>query len=98
VLFRSEGAEEKYGQAFTDWRADPFGSPVPGMEPLADALERVRPATADVIERHEHPVIVGHQGILRVVLVALGELEPDAYFSKRLQEAEPVVVEAPSIA
>lgn len=92
------GASARFGAAFDAWRADPFGAPVPGMEPLADALERARAGTAAALETHEHPVIVGHQGILRVVLVALGELAPGDYFTKRLDEAEPLVVRAPAIA
>jgi probable phosphoglycerate mutase len=91
-------ASARFGAAFDDWRADPFGSPVPGMEPLAEALQRARAATADALAACERPVIVGHQGILRIVLVALGELEPDAYFSLRLHEADPVVVQAPAVA
>lgn len=92
-----EGARAKFGAAFSDWRADPFGSPVPGMEPLPDALTRARAATADALAAYEHPVLVGHQGILRIVLVALGEIEPGEYFQTRLHEAEPVVVEAPAL-
>jgi broad specificity phosphatase PhoE len=92
-----EGARATYGQPFTDWRADPFGSPVPGMEPLPAALERASAATADALEACEHPVLVAHQGILRIVLIALGELAPDDYFSLRLHEAEPIVVTAPAI-
>ena len=92
-----EDARAKYGQPFSAWRADPFGSPVPGMEPLGDALERASAATADALEACEHPVLVAHQGILRIVLIALGELEPDDYFSLRLHEAEPIVVAAPAI-
>jgi probable phosphoglycerate mutase len=91
------GARATYGQAFEDWRADPFGSPVPGMEPLAAALERARAATADALEACAHPVLVGHQGILRIVLIALGELAPGDYFSRRLHEAEPVVIEGPAV-
>jgi broad specificity phosphatase PhoE len=92
-----EGARATFGQAFDDWRADPFGSPVTGMEPLADALQRARAATADAIAASEHSVLVGHQGILRIVLIALGELAPGDYFSQRLREAEPVVIAAPAI-
>jgi probable phosphoglycerate mutase len=92
------GAREKFGAPFDAWRADPFGAPVPGMVPLADALERARAGTADALQAHEHPVIVGHQGILRIVLVALGEIAPGGYFNTRLHEAEPIVVPAPSIA
>ncbi len=92
------GALEKFGAAFAAWREDPFGAPVPGMEPLTDALERAREGTADALAAHEHPVIVGHQGILRIVLVALGELAPGNYFQKRLTEAEPIVVRDPAIA
>jgi probable phosphoglycerate mutase len=92
------GASARFGQAFDGWRADPFGSPVPGMEPLPAALVRARAATADALAACERPVIVGHQGILRIVLVALGELAPEDYFSRRLHEADPVVIEAPSVA
>ena len=90
-------ASARLGQVFDDWRADPFGSPVPGMEPLGDALARARAATADAIDRHDMPVIVGHQGILRIVLIALGELAPEDYFTLRLHEAQPLLVEAPKI-
>lgn len=92
-----EGAQARFGAAFGDWRADPFGSPVPGMEPLPDALRRARAATAEALDGHEHPVIVGHQGILRIVLVALGQIEPGDYFRTRLPEADPLVVEAPAV-
>lgn len=91
------GARARFGQAFEDWRADPFGAPVPGMEPLADALQRARAATADALATAEHPLLVGHQGILRVVLIALGELAPQDYFACRLHEAEPVVVAQPRV-
>ena len=92
-----EGARAKYGRAFEDWRADPFGSPVPGMEPLPAALERASSATAEALAACEHPVLVGHQGILRIVLVALGELAPEDYFTRRLSEAEPIVVTGPAV-
>ena len=91
-------ASARFGAAFDGWRADPFGSPVPGMEPLADALARAGAATAEAIAACERPVIVGHQGILRIVLIALGELAPEEYFSLRLHEADPVVVQAPAVA
>jgi broad specificity phosphatase PhoE len=91
------GALALLGQAFEDWRADPFGAPVAGMEPLSAALARARDATAAALAAGERPVIVGHQGILRIVLIALGELAPREYFSRRLHEAEPVLVQAPAI-
>lgn len=93
-----DGARARFGQDFESWRADPFGAPVPGMEPLPDALARAQAATADALAAYDHPVIVGHQGILRVVLVALGEIAPGDYFHTRLDEARPVVVERPTIA
>jgi broad specificity phosphatase PhoE len=92
------GARELVGQAFEDWRADPFGAPVPGMESLPDALQRARPATADALAAAQRPAIVGHQGILRIVLIALGELAPEDYFTLRLHEARPLLVEDPAIA
>lgn len=95
-LDRTE-AREQIGAAFEAWREDPFGAPVPGMEALADALTRARAATAEALAAHEHPVIVGHQGILRIVLVALGEMAPEDYFGRRLREADPLVVENPAV-
>lgn len=92
-----DGARARLGAAFEDWRADPFGAPVAGMEPLGDALKRAREATADVLAAHAHPVVVGHQGILRIVLVALGEIAPQDYFGTRLYEAQPVVIEQPAV-
>ena len=91
------GAGALVGQPFEDWRADPFGSPVPGMEPLADALDRARAATADALAAAGRPVIVGHQGILRIVLIALGELAPEDYFTRRLHEADAILVEGPAV-
>ena len=95
--FDRETALDAFGQAFADWRADPFGSPVAGMEPLPQALRRASAATAEALEAREHPVLVAHQGILRIVLIALGELAPEDYFSQRLKEAEPVVIAAPAV-
>jgi probable phosphoglycerate mutase len=92
-----EGAREQVGAPFDAWRADPFGAPVPGMEPLADALERAHAAVADALTAHDHPVIVGHQGILRIVLVALGQMQPEDYFGTRLHEADPLAVADPSV-
>jgi probable phosphoglycerate mutase len=93
-----KGASAAIGKPFDDWRADPFGAPVADMEPLADALERARAATADALAAATAPVIVGHQGILRIVLIALGELAPEDYFSRRLHEADPIRIDSPSIA
>ena len=90
-------AKERFGAPFSAWREDPFGSPLPGMEPLDDALARARDATSDAVAAFEHPVLVGHQGILRLVLVALGRIEPDDYFKTRLSEADPLEVDAPAI-
>jgi probable phosphoglycerate mutase len=92
-----DGARAALGQAYEGWRADPFGAPVPGMEPLDAALARARAGTAAALAAHDHPVLVGHQGILRIVLVALGEIAPGDYFHTRLHEASPIVVENPSI-
>lgn len=91
-------AEQRFGDGFAQWRSDPFGSPLPRMEPLADALARAREATADALAGSQCPVIVGHQGILRLVLVALGEVEPDGFFSVRLAEGEPMEVVRPALA
>ncbi|MDP2710842.1 MAG: histidine phosphatase family protein [Solirubrobacteraceae bacterium] len=92
------GARALLGAVFDAWRADPFGAPVPGMEPLAEALRRASDATADALAAHAHPALVGHQGILRIVLVALGQIAPGDYFATRLLEADPLAVDAPAIA
>ncbi len=87
-----EAARRRHGPLFAAWREDPFASPLPGMESLHEALERAGLATRDALRRYERPVIVGHQGILRLVLMALGEVQRDAYFSTRLDEADPIEV------
>jgi broad specificity phosphatase PhoE len=91
-------ARERFGELFLAWREDPYGSPLPGMEPLGDALARARAATVAAIAAHDCPVLVGHQGILRLVLVALGRIAPADYFSTRLDEAEPIEILNPRVA
>ncbi len=96
--FDRERARDHFGAAFKEWRSDPFNSPLPGMEPLGDALARARSATSDALAESYCPVLVGHQGILRLVLVALGQVEASDYFSVRLSEAEPLEVTQPAVA
>jgi broad specificity phosphatase PhoE len=91
-------ARERFGAAFQAWREDPFGAPVPGMEPLGEALDRARSATADVLRGGARPVIVGHQGILRLVLIALGEIAPNQYFKTRIEEASPMAIDGAAVA
>lgn len=86
-------ARERFGEAFDAWREDPFGSQLEGMEPLGHALERARRAVDRALWEAERPVLVAHQGILRLVLIALGEIEHGDYFKTRLPAAEPVIVE-----
>ncbi|MDQ4049305.1 MAG: histidine phosphatase family protein [Actinomycetota bacterium] len=95
--FDRHEAREHFGAPFNAWRADPFNSPLPGMEPLGDALARARSATSDAIAACECPLLVGHQGILRLVLVALGRVEAGDYFSVRLSEAQPMEIPQPSV-
>ena len=92
-----DSAREEFGEPFERWREDPFGSPFPGMEPLAEALARVRSAVSDALAAAECPAIVGHQGVLRLVLIALGQKQPEEYFDTRLQETDPVEIESPSV-
>jgi len=93
-----EGARERFGESYQAWRDHPMGSPMPGTEPLPKALERARSATAEVLAAAHSPVIVGHQGILRLVLAALGRIEPQDYFKTRLDEADPIEIAGPSVA
>ena len=59
--FDRQRAREHFGEAFEQWRSDPFNSPLPGMERLGDALARARRATAAALGGSECPVLVGHQ-------------------------------------
>ncbi len=93
-----DGARQRFGAAFAAWREDPFGAPVPGMEPLEVALDRARLATAEIVATGARTVIVGHQGILRLVLIALGQIARGDYFTTRLHEAEPIAIAAPALA
>jgi broad specificity phosphatase PhoE len=68
------------------------------MEPLGDALARARLATADALAAAACPVIVGHQGILRLVLVALGRIAPADYFQTRIEEADPMLIAGAAVA
>ena len=95
--FDRDRAQAHFGPAFEEWRSDPFNSPLPGMEPLGDALARARSATSDALAASERPVLVGHQGILRLVLVALGQVEASDYFGVRLSEAEPIEIATPAV-
>ena len=95
--FDRQRARDHFGEAFQQWRSDPFNSPLPGMEPLGDALARARSAAAAALAGSECPVLVGHQGILRLVLVALGQVEASEYFSVRLSEAEPMEIGEPAV-
>ena len=96
--FDRQSARDHFGEAFEQWRSDPFNSPLPGMEPLGEALARARHATAAALTESECPALVGHQGILRLVLVALGQVEATSYFSVRLSEAEPMEIAEPELA
>ncbi|HZA89010.1 MAG TPA: histidine phosphatase family protein [Solirubrobacterales bacterium] len=82
-------AEERFGAAYTGWRERPFEARLPGMEPLDHALERARSAAVDAVADARRPLLVAHQGILRLVLIALGQIGRDQYFETRLPEAEP---------
>ncbi len=93
-----QAARDRFGAAFAAWREDPFGAPVPGMEPLGEALARARLATADALAGAACPVIVGHQGILRLVLVALGRIAPGDYFATRIEEADPMLIAGAAVA
>jgi len=92
-----EDARERFGSLYQGWREDPMGSPLPGAEPLPEALDRARSATSEAIAAARCPVIVGHQGILRLVLAALGRIEPDDYFETRLEEADPIEIGEPAV-
>jgi broad specificity phosphatase PhoE len=91
--FNRAEAEERFGATYTDWRRRPFGAEPPGMEPLEQALSRARSAAEEAIEGSSRPLLVAHQGILRLVFVALDRIRREEYFETRIPEAEPIEVE-----
>jgi ribonuclease H / adenosylcobalamin/alpha-ribazole phosphatase len=91
-LSRDE-ARDRLGAVYTNWRERPFGAEPPGVEPLEQALLRARAAVGEAIATSSRPLLVAHQGILRLVLIALGEIKRDQYFETRLPEAEPIEVD-----
>lgn len=92
-----DGARARLGPAFDAWRRDPMGSPIPGVEPLADALARVAGAVGRAMDGGARPVVVAHQGILRLVLMAVGRMAPSDYFATPFAEAEPMEIPAPAL-
>jgi broad specificity phosphatase PhoE len=91
--FNRAEAEERLGAIYTDWRRRPFGAEPPGMEPLEEALARARSAVEEAIDGSSRPLLVAHQGILRLVLIALGRIRRDQYFETQIPEAEPIEVD-----
>lgn len=87
-------ALERHGEEYANWRERPFHATPPGVEPLGSALARARAAVEDALAGGT-PVIVAHQGILRLVLVALEAIEPREYFDTRIPEATPIRVPVP---
>lgn len=79
------------------WREHPFEAHPPGMEALADALARARAAAGDALATSRCPLLVAHQGTLRLVLIALGQIRRDQYFETLIPEAEPLEVDRPHI-
>lgn len=92
-----EAARAEVGAAYDAWRQDPMGSPVPGVEPLADALVRMTQVTRRAVDGGGRPVLVSHQGVLRLVLIALGRLDAGDYFATEFVEAEPLEILAPRL-
>ncbi|MDP9188279.1 MAG: histidine phosphatase family protein [Actinomycetota bacterium] len=88
-------AEQRFGAAYAAWRGDPFEAELPGMEPLEGALTRAGSATAEALAASRRPLLVAHQGILRLVLISLGRIRRDQYFETFIPEAEPLELEPP---
>jgi broad specificity phosphatase PhoE len=86
------GAAERFGDAYERWRERPFEAELPGMEPLEQGLARAGAAAEDAIAAHSRPLLVAHQGILRLVLIAIGDVPRDDYFKTVIPEAEPLEV------
>lgn len=91
-----DAARVRFGPPLQAWRDDPMGSPLPGVEPLADALARASEVTAEIVAGARCPAIVAHQGILRLVLASLGQIDPSQYFNIRFDEAQPVEITSPT--
>lgn len=85
-------AAERLGDAYLQWRERPFEATPDGIEPLPAALARAGAATAEALAEASRPVLVGHQGILRLVLVSLGAIRREQYFELAIPEAAPIAV------
>ncbi len=85
-------AQERFGAAYARWRERPFDAALPGMEPLEDALARAGAATEEALAHSSRPLLVAHQGILRLVLIAAGRIRRDQYFETSIPEAHPIEV------
>lgn len=88
---RAEAAEH-LGEAYLRWRERPFDATLDGAEPLPAALGRAGAAAAEALAEASRPVLVAHQGILRLVLVSLGAIRREEYFEVTIPEAAPIEV------
>lgn len=91
-LNRAE-AEARFGDRYRRWRAQPFGGEMEGMERLDDALRRATAAASDAVARAQRPVLVAHQGSLRLVLIGLGRAERGDYFRIQIRTGESIALE-----
>ena len=85
---RYEQIEAERPELFRAWMDDPAGVRFPGGESLADLRARVLPAAAEIRARHEREAVavVGHGGVIRVVLAEALGLADGALF--RLDQTE----------
>jgi alpha-ribazole phosphatase len=69
-------------ELFREWMETPGSVRFPGGEALADLRARVRPAVAEIRERHEGEVValVAHGGVIRIVLADALDLTDGAFF------------------
>lgn len=90
-LTRGEAGRRLEGD-LARWRADPWSYTPQGFEPLADALARVSAALEEVVAAGRPAAIVSHQGTVRLLLIRLGRIEPQAFFATAVPPAEPIEV------
>ena len=89
--------EEKFGEAFTRYRIEPFHYPMPGEGTLNRAKLRVGAALEDIKELYRHTdktvVVVAHGGILKLAIFYLMDMTSRLYRCIELDNTSLTVID-----
>lgn len=73
--------EERFGEEYASWEADPFTFPPKGGESGAAVLARALAALRRILDQHtgQHVLIVSHKATIRLLLSSLLGFDPRGY-------------------